>query len=134
MGGNIMTTSLELSKQLYEKGFRIDTERTYCDISGQWREEKPHFILYESDIAKARQQNKSKELQYPAPSTDELLAVMPRTISLQNNKDEWAVYFINKRHKEANKSIPEALGIMCLWLLENGCHYNPETKMIEREK
>lgn len=139
-----MTTSFELSKALYEKGLKIETEKFYCDISRQWREEEPHFELYQDSVAKSRQYNsKDQELQYPAPSTDELLAVMPYKI---NKIDYLAIrkayegYYIqywdyeSEAIKIKEDSLPGALGLMCLWLLKNGYCYNPETKMIERIK
>jgi hypothetical protein len=60
----MMTCSLKLSKKLWDKGLRIETEKWWvCRTPNKFEIEiqKP-FVIYAN---------------YPAPSTDELLAVMP---------------------------------------------------------
>lgn len=78
--------SLELAKELKEAGWTKPVEFYWCDVSGQWKEQKPHFQFYEKSTAEARQYNsKNKETQYPAPLSDEILEELP-SCEIRKNK------------------------------------------------
>ncbi|MFA5154187.1 MAG: hypothetical protein WC554_16675 [Clostridia bacterium] len=81
-----------------------------------------------------------RHLEYlPAPSSEELLEVMPDWSDANDMMGiivfrDCGIYFVQlKRYlSDAYKvdfnseSLSEALGKMCLWLLENGYHYDKE--------
>ena len=140
-----MVISLSLSKQLYEAGLRIETEKVYCNLKKQWRENEDRFALYDNDTAKARKYNDKLDEQYPAPSTDELLAVMPYKINtvdyliIRKAFESWYVQYWDYESREMAVKIkddllPEALAKMCLWLLQNGYKYNEEQKCLIKEE
>jgi hypothetical protein len=139
-----MTTSLELSKQLYEKGLKIETEKLYAFNKNEniiiRRYGEPTNIL----------EKLSCPISFsPVYSTDELLAVMPPIVlvkgyifSLKLIKEETqycAIYETDKKDNCLNcaftygESPTEALGKICLWLLDNGYHYDEEKRLLIRE-
>ena len=123
------TVSLGLAKELWELGLKIETEKCYYDVllqdkkrklflcSGNKLEECPNdFISFKA---------------YHAPSTDELLAVLPYKI----NKIDYLIirkafvgYYVQYWDYESKEMfikikdeiLPEALGSMCKYLLEQG--------------
>ena len=150
-----MTTSFELSKKLWDLGLKIETEKWWVkhrkDNDSAWQlmrkpDEKGNEIF---DYANFED--------ISAPSTDELLAVMPDiTIGrLYKEPDygegkewnsegahwtggfkikNWNVNY--RQHKIPyginfdDKLLPEALGLMIKWLLENGWRWDETTKLL----
>jgi hypothetical protein len=132
------TTSLELSKRLWDLGLKLDTEKWWFKtIDKGWGVyNRLGWALFE------------EAEKYPAPSTDELLEVMPEEIEYQGHtcrlsigkNDKWyAVWYdstdmleINSAwtrltaNEENEESLCEALGKMVLYLLENAYHYDKE--------
>jgi hypothetical protein len=141
MKKSAMTTGLELSKKLWDKGLKLETEIWWVK-----REEK--WILVTNFDKRFFADKKACS----APSTDELLAVMPDKIS----KDSEDYYFIIAKQgrgwtpqytnfKYSNdcnddtfiklcwgfeQSLPDALAKMCLWLFDNDYVYDQEKKML----
>jgi len=132
-----MTCSLELSKQLYGLGLRIETEKWWIpDIINDeisWRVDKYHSSCVEYFRT-------SRYIKIPAPSTDELLAVMPYKINNQHYlvigkafKGFIVRYFNYEKlqmYKTNADTLSEALGKMCLWLLENGWRWDDTSKLL----
>ena len=122
-----MTTSFELSKQLWDLGLKIGTEKCWQrdSLRDSWK-----IMIY-----KVRGEYHIEYL-LPAYSTDELLAVMPKEITIIHigllvggfcisfETANWK----DNLHLESDKSLPEAIGLMCEWLLDNGYHYDSEKK------
>lgn len=77
---------------------------------------------------------------YPTPNSDELLGVMPQFYGCFHNRaDEWVAtpwHLDPDKHPDPihNKSLPEALGLMAEWLLDNGYQYNEVKKCLERKE
>lgn len=151
-----MTTSIELSKKLHEAGLKIETEKWWCDkfpfvcsepiiidlkTKERWRTSGNGggALSFEQPAIDALMSNIS-----PAYQTDELLAVMPYKINnicylvvCKAFSDYIIRYFDYEKIeivKIQNKSLPEALGKMCLWLLSNGYCYDPGNKKIAEAK
>ena len=117
------TTSLPLAKELLELGLKIETEKWWvsCDeFSHNWNISNSKVGWKES---------------IPAPSTDELLEVLPCCIYKdtdsfnlcisKNPLGFWVKYDSKYRTISIdNKSLPEALGLMCKYLLTNGYEFN----------
>lgn len=82
---------------------------------------------------------------YPAYSTDELLEVIPSGINLEDiflvikGDEDYHVEMydlgLNKSmsRRFSDKSLPEALAKMCLWLFENGYIYDQDKKVMRRK-
>jgi hypothetical protein len=126
------TLSLETSKKLVELGMKLETEKWW--IKTKWRDFR---IVLGKRI-------KGVIHIYPAPSSDELLEVMPDWSDANDMMGiivfrDCGIYFVQlKRYlSDAYKvdfnseSLSEALGKMCLWLLENGYHYDKEKGLIK---
>ena len=146
------TVSLELAKELWELGLKIETEKwweVYADlISKSWNgslpfggreygEKKHRIIDYRSSIGERLNQRFGPyiwglEWVYeiaPAPSTDELLGVLPIKISLcaYYTKTEYRAVDNDKKRNintQVNSNPAEALGSMCKCLLEGGYVFN----------
>ena len=159
------TVSLELAKELWELGLKIETEKwweVYADlISKSWNgslpfggreygEKKHRIIDYRSSIGEHLNQRFGPyiwglEWVYeiaPAPSTDELLGVLPREVNRADKMylhiERDAIYFVGYGGWEAEgklsgwsspwifqeNSLPEALGSMCKYLLQNEYKFN----------
>ena len=132
-----MTISLELSKQLYEKGLKIGTEKWWVKSS------EPEWLpIGEFGLCDKEHTDIKNWHCYPAPSTDELLTVMPAYINgqqaeLKISKDScgnyWCQYLLDEGNDVvgfSDKSLPEALGLMVKWLLENGYRYDSPNKLL----
>lgn len=76
-----MITSLELSKRLYEKGLRIETENWWIEQTNGWR-----ICSYPPALSSLTRTWNG----YPAPSTDELWGVLPDTFSISH-----VVYYLH---------------------------------------
>jgi hypothetical protein len=123
-----MNTSLELSKKLYEKGLELNTEKWWCDFGKEWKllieKFKPHPAM-------------DRSCSIPAFSTDELLAIMPE-IRISKKKD--AIYIEDRDNDKwylrlaERITLSEALGKMCLWLLENNWSYDDRKKILMKGK
>ncbi len=135
-----MNTSLELSKRLYEKGLRIETKKWWIpDIvcnEVNWRVDR-----YNSNCVEYFED--SRYIKYPAPSTDELLAVMPvvinnRFLTIKKTLDknyivEYPNNYLDERTiRTIDIILSDALGLMCEYLLSNGYHYDQEKKGMVR--
>jgi len=129
-------TSLPLSKQLYEKGLKIETEKWWVKYYDKWQIIKN----FENDFYRDWEY-------YPAPSTDELLAVMPKATNQDDWELEictefeelWCIQYINVHTNTVeietqDKEIAEALGKMCLFLLSNGYVYDEQKKLLVRKE
>lgn len=132
-----MTTSLSLSQALHKAGLVMETEKWWyqqvggivcdTDVRGEW------IIRYTNE------RDKGFGRYIPAPSTDELLAVLPAGIVVEiwrangmpnNYHINYPVY-----GKYFNDLSPaEALGQMCLWLLQNGWEYDKEKKCLTQTR
>ena len=139
-------TSLPLSKELWEKGLKLETE-------------KLHFVHKQFDCADYKDClgiTDSKNLLmypkeywdvFPTPSTDELLEVLPKRYEsvlgwcnleiICEEKGFIVGYYPDEKAEcmplfKTDMVLCETLGKMCLWLLENGYHYNPEKRRLER--
>lgn len=131
-----MTTSKELSEKLYEAGLRIETEKWHICIQDVTNGVQDTWIVSPNYSSNPGWQKQYRNPVIPAYSTDELLAVMPFAIKepLISVREQLVitkiidVYFVfynplmgeEIRAKYKDSSLPEALGKMCLWLLENG--------------
>jgi hypothetical protein len=140
-----MTTSLDLSKKLLEKGLILNAERWWVIYDTKW------FIANKNDGIT------DTNNQVPALSAGELLAILPPSFLDESGNEGKLVYIYLQidKHPDVNKgyrckyypkynpeaqpfynldfmdvSLPEALGKMCLWLLDNGYYYNPKAKTI----
>lgn len=80
----IKTTSLELSKALKEAGIEIDSELSWVKTEGYWPRvlHRPQDGWYED--GENKDLNNCKKI-YPSPTVDELLEILPMTISI--NRD-----------------------------------------------
>ena len=122
----INTVSLELAKELWKLGLKIETEKWWADTLTDRRWGKDTFV-------------------FRAYSTDELLAVLPYKI----NKIDYLIirkafvgYYVQYWDYESkemigkmnNKSLPEALGLMCKYLLTNGYEFNGKEIVRKGEK
>ena len=135
----INTVSLELAKELWKLGLKIETEKWWvsCDeFSRNWNISNSKVGWKES---------------IPAPSTDELLACLAPCYKVKYGNYDKEVYIylqidkhpdIRKGYRCAyypefndeakpffnlnfmDKSLPEALGLMCKHLLINGYIFN----------
>ncbi len=127
------TTSLQLSKQLYEKGLKIETEKWW-----NFDCKKPLHLdneVFEGKLLYHDNPDKAGYSYIPAPSTDELLAVMPVYIDehyLTIRKDVENYYNVHYGSKilVTRVEISEALGLMVKWLLENGWKYDETNKLL----
>ena len=136
------TVSLELAKELLELGLKIETEKWWIIYDKEW-----DCVYIESKEELADTNNYS-----PAYSTDELLAVLPYEIK-EAIVYEQQMYYWLKIEKELNhyivlyldenndglkftddKSLPEALGLMCKYLLQNGFEFNGKEIVRKGEK
>lgn len=141
-----MTTSRDLSEKLYKAGLEIETEKWHylpCQSHGMipWGE------ICSREFAKTW----NSEYVYPAYSTDELLAVMPEYfITNYCELSQITILKIDKKYRVCYKdnsgvsaykgerlvftedNLSEALGLMCLWLLQNGYHYDKEKKCLTK--
>mgnify|MGYP001596300158 FL=1 len=113
------TVSLELAKELLELGLKIETEKWWIIYD---RECECVYIKYHEELADVNNY-------YPAYSTDELLAVLPETIpdpiylhQLTIRKDIDGYFNVHYGPKIlcTRKGLPEALGLLCKYLLEQG--------------
>ncbi len=129
------TTSLELSKYLYEHGVVLETEKWWVpDILNNelhWRIDK-----FNSGYTCLWKDTKLEKI--PAFSCEELLEMLPETIEVGKDyhleilkvDNQFIIgyrnFYINTAADAPciittfNKSLPEALGLMCEWLLDNG--------------
>lgn len=123
-----MTTSLSLSKELWEKGLKIETEKWWYLQQNSAEYRTGHWeSLKKGD-------NDFTVTSYPAPSTDELFAVMPTLIVIWKMEEGYyrcCVHNIDQFYDD--KFLPEALGKMCLYLLENNYIYKDE-RLVKNEK
>ncbi len=144
-----MVTSLKLSKMLWDKGLKIQPEKW-------WTLETTGYQI-RTDFRQAFADNiKDKQIDHcPAYLTDELLAVLPGHIKVLSISATETVYFeIRKWRDNVNnivycveykggssyamqpskqdKSLTEALGLMCFELLLNGYIYSKKTKMLKK--
>lgn len=126
-----MTTSLPLSKQLYKAGLRIETEKKWSKwYYGVLTFGKP-AELFEGEYRVIDTPVYLDETEYPAYSTDELLAVMPDNLEINKYlKDKYDVWLEDICCDGQN--LNEALGKMALWLLQNGYHYDKEKKWLSK--
>ena len=132
-------TPLQLSQELWKLGLRITTEKRWVEYKTQ------EFSLYDRNTFPARWSGR----EYPAYSTEELLEVLPAKL-IKNNRDYWfhitfvgmreySVYYGDILKKKImlnfeDKSLSDALGLMCKYLLENGYTYNPENGLRKDSK
>ena len=129
------TVSLPLSKELWELELKIETEKWWIIYDREW---ECVYIKYHEELADVNNY-------YPAYSTDELLVVLPYKI----NKIDYLVirkaftgYYVQYWDYESkemigkmnNKSLPEALGLMCKYLLTNGYEFNGKEIVRKGEK
>ena len=132
----MQTVSLELSQKLYEKGLRIETEKWWTrSYLISKKENDPYFIT---------QRPYHKPDEYPAPSTDELLAVMPYKIDNQHYLvigkafKGFIIRYFNYGELQLCKTegeiLPESLGKMCEWLLDNGWVYDEQGSFLKDKK
>ena len=118
------TISLELAKRLYEKGLKLETEKVWIERDNGWVVE---FTIRD------RWFDMNFPDSIPAPSTDELLAILFSTgisrIGLSANSawDDSAAQIIPKCFYG---EISEALGLMCEWLLDNGWRWDEPNKLL----
>ena len=115
------TTSFEISRKLWEKGLKVETEKVWHDVATNGI-----FVLrrIKLRISEIEEQNKTAQKVYPAPDTVELWEVLPEKIDISNlriDKYETGIYVAyDKLNIFLTDSLPEALGLMALWLIENG--------------
>lgn len=130
-----MTTSRDLSEKLSKAGLEIESEKYH--IFNKVRE----VWQVKIGLSECVKEHTESWKYIPAPSSDELLAVMPEytTINeipgvdtLEITKLRPNLYVVRYGIMIAynDKSLPEALGLMCLWLLQNGYHYDKEKKCL----
>ena len=137
-------TSQKLSERLWKKGLRIETEKWWRN---SWRaieyghRNQPDDGTYWRIVSNGWIPV-NKSVCFPAYSTDELLAVMPVAIRVETysavdgNGYEISFPFENaeeSRHAFCSVILPEALGLMCEWLLDNGWKFDPEKKILVKE-
>lgn len=125
-------TSQGLSKELYDLGLRIETEKWWGnDVYSE------EFRLY----LKKELDNAYHPDIYPAPSSDELLAVLPDFYTVIRDREIWKGIRVNDIHGNCSnyvvhtreKTPAEALGLMAKWLLtEGGYHYDKEKKWLSK--
>ena len=138
-----MTLSLELSKTLWERGVKLETEKWWVDFHQGYGED--HREYNKKLIWELRYKDSSIYFpnRIPAPSTDELVEILPREISImqlpEGDSFRWDVGYnayqmkLQKFEYAKNGELPEALAKMVIYLLDNGYHFNPEKKRLERE-
>ena len=134
------TTDLELSKELYKLGLRIETEYYWED-----------FKLVRRGLDNSGRVGYT-QFSVPAYSTDELLAVLPKQIESfgyfdliisypglkrvevsyikYGLNDDNKLYQIEKMYYINRDNLPQALGLMAKWLLQNVYHYDKERKVL----
>lgn len=148
------TTSLPLSKRLWEKGLLVNTndesiitfETTAGWCSGA--------TTKRYDCIQEHINSGCKADHYPAYQTDELLEVLPNFIdddkeyNLHIEKvinNDYIIRYENGSaetysgitgeddYYECNESLPEALGLMAEWLLGNGWVFDEKTKRLGKK-
>lgn len=130
-----MTTLLSLSKELWEKGLRIDTEKWWNNLNS-WQVISK---VCNDDIV-WRNEGRGIDIEnYPAPSTDELLAVMPSKkdneyLTIKKDTNNYYIVFYTSKSLVTGQGLPETLGKMCLWLLSNGWRYDEESKCLVKKE
>ncbi len=123
------TTSLELSKWLYEHGVVLETEKYW------WEDYHKNWSVH------IKSTNATTKDLIPAPSTDELLAVMPYKINkidyliVRKTYEGWYVQYWDYEREEMpikirDDSLPEALGLMVKYLIEEGYVYDKEERWL----
>ena len=138
------TVSLELAKELWELGLKIETEKWWADTITDRRRgndtfDKLHnWKLIDLSCAKSRISNNDKFV-FRAYSTDELLTVLPTKISLcaYYTKTEYRVVDNDKErcaNTQVNSNPAEALGLMCKHLLTNDYEFNGKEIVRKGEK
>ncbi len=144
-------TLLTLSKRLWEKGLRLETEKWWfilrkqiinpteeeikklgvfkiVGLEGMWFYYDCFYPELHSNLPTEKEIEEMSGQIYPAYSTDELLAVMPRNISIKQYDEKDSVRFqvefdegyMKQKTYRYDNSLPEALGLMCEWLMDNG--------------
>jgi len=142
---NKLVCSLAISKGLVEAGIKLKTEFWWEEIFVE-EEGHPDVVLETALVSSRRYESKEDDgvRYYPAPLTDELLEILSDSIREyefyiakdergylvgystddeyeahrvlgedENNKDNNAIPFIDK-------SLPDALGKMAIWLKKEG--------------
>ena len=144
------TVSLELAKELWELGLKIDTEKWHCD-KFPFVTDKPIIIDF-----KTREKWKTgnggggvcfeqpaidalMNCIYPAPQTDELLAILPARMAnvgllkIYKLEDEYDVTYASI-YPQTHSILCEALGLMCKHLLTNDYEFNGKEIVRKGEK
>lgn len=113
-----MSITLETAKKLKAAGFPQDTIRGYFP-DGHW------YYVTANDT----------NMECSAPDTDEFLAQLPKTISLEQSlelisitrhlegdgfSESWEVGYTHSNYLTENESLPEALAEMWILLKEKG--------------
>ena len=124
------TLNLELSKELWEKGVKLETEKWWC------RDETEHPVgSINWRIMMGCKEHHAPWMTYiPVPSTDELLEILP-PIKLEiwrvdKMPNQYHVFYGREFYNELNAS--EALAKMVIYLLDIGYTFNPAKKRLER--
>lgn len=129
---NKYVTSLETSQKLKE----ILGDR---EPSWYWFEVQQGWSLFDGKYIRRRFKDNLKELIsedsiYPAYLTDELLEILPKIlqyseesfiynaglyVAYHNGHNRWDVFYSDANYKTHDKSLPEALAKMIIYLHEN---------------
>ena len=130
------TVSLELAKELWELGLKIETEKWWnahdrIDLVTNTAYSDNYLVEDKRrwDIG----DNSHSYSSYPAPQTDELLAVLPKHLDGGVMHIYPTINGYGVRYKEGfgeglyyqqGDNLSEALGLMCKYLLTNDYEFN----------
>ena len=123
------TVSLELAKELWELGLKIETEKWWIIYDKEWE-----CVYIESKEELADTNN-----YYPAYSADELVAILPARMAgvgllkIYKLEDEYDVTYASI-YPQTHSILCEALGLMCKFLLQNGFEFNGKEIVRKGEK
>ena len=111
------TLSLELSKKLHELGVVVVSEVFWATMFP----EKGELYLYSNEfLSLPSNRVRIKTLPIPAPTFEELWAVMPEIAELTKVGGKTYADIDGESATQSHESPTEALGLLAIWLAENG--------------
>ncbi len=133
------TTSLKLSKWLYEHGVKANTKYRWSQwYWGVLTFGKP-AELFKGEYRVIETSCFIDDTEYPAFSCEELLEMLPKYIpkygfmEIWMPSNEWRIeYKSDVKILTSHKNIPEALGLMVKYLIEQGYVYDKEKRWLIR--